>query len=94
MATLTKTDLVAKLAEVSELSKTDVAKVVAALEETLVATVAAGDELNWTGFLKVSTAERAARTGRNPVTGEAIEIAAKNVVKLTAGSKLKNAAAK
>jgi len=54
--------------------------------------VAAGEAVKLTGFLQVDTGERAARTGRNPQTGETLEIPATTVVKLSAGATLKNAA--
>lgn len=65
----------------------------AAIEE-IQATLAKGDEVSITGFGKFSTTERAARTGRNPQTGESIKIAASTLPKFTAGAVLKAAVAK
>ena len=61
----------------------------AAVSETL----AAGDDVRLTGFGTYSTSARAARTGRNPQTGEAMEIPAGRGVKFKAGKALKTAVA-
>jgi DNA-binding protein HU-beta len=53
--------------------------------------VAAGDTVQLIGFGSFGTGERAARTGRNPQTGEAIDIAAAKTVKYTAGKVFKDA---
>jgi DNA-binding protein HU-beta len=65
-----------------------------AVEETLEEIskqIANGNEVRLTGFGKFSAAQRAARQGRNPQTGETIQIAAKRVPKFTAGAELKKA---
>jgi DNA-binding protein HU-beta len=53
--------------------------------------VAAGDAVQLIGFGSFGAGERAARTGRNPQTGETIEIAAAKTVKFTAGKGFKDA---
>lgn len=53
--------------------------------------MAAGDEVNVTGFGKFTVTERSARQGRNPQTGETIQIAASSAPKFSAASALKNA---
>jgi len=53
--------------------------------------MAAGNEVRLTGFGKFSASQRAAREGRNPQTGESIQIAAKTVPKFSAGAELKKA---
>jgi len=55
--------------------------------------VSSGERVTIPGWLALERTDRAARTGRNPQTGEAIEIAAGRAVKLIAGSKLKAAVA-
>jgi DNA-binding protein HU-beta len=65
-----------------------------ALFEVFESSVAAGEKVSIPGWLAVERTERAARTGRNPQTGEEIQIPAGFGVKLTAGSKLKAAASK
>ena len=53
---------------------------------------ASGDKITIPGFLSIEQTFRSARTGRNPQTGETIQIAATNAAKVSAGSKLKAAA--
>lgn len=64
-----------------------------ALTTTVLDTVQAGGELVITDLGKFGVADRAARTGRNPQTGEALEIAAKRVPTFSAVKALKDAAA-
>ena len=56
-----------------------------------IAVLSAGDEISLVGFGNFSVSKVAARTGRNPKTGEAIEISARNQVKFKVGRKLKDA---
>lgn len=65
---------------------------VAALEQVLLEAVARGEKVQLPGVLTVERVERAARTGRNPQTGEVLDIPAGHAVKATAGSRLKAAA--
>ncbi|MCF2707149.1 HU family DNA-binding protein [Arcanobacterium haemolyticum] len=91
---LNRTELIAAIAEKANLSKTDADKALGALQEVLVETLSKGDSVKITGLLAVERTERAARKGRNPRTGEEIEIPAGFGVKITAGSALKKAVAK
>ncbi|WP_182050578.1 HU family DNA-binding protein [Changpingibacter yushuensis] len=91
---LNRTELIAAIAEKANLSKSDADKALAALQEVLVESLANGEAVKITGLLAVERTERAARKGRNPRTGEEIEIPAGFGVKLTAGSALKKAVAK
>ena len=91
MAHLNRTDLVAAVAAESGQSQGAVNGVLDALFSTLAKSVAEGTEVSIPGWLKVEQTARAARTGRNPQTGEPIEIAASKGVKISAGSKLKAA---
>jgi DNA-binding protein HU-beta len=91
MAHLNRTDLVAAVAAESGQSQGAVNGVLDALFSTLAKSVAEGSEVSIPGWLKVEQTSRAARTGRNPQTGEPIEIAASKGVKISAGSKLKAA---
>ena len=91
---LNRTELIAKIAEKANLSKTDADKAVAALQDVLVESLANGEAVKITGLMAVDRTERAARKGRNPRTGEEIQIPAGFGVKLTAGSALKKAVAK
>ena len=90
---LNRTELIAAIAEKANLSKSDADKALAALQEVLVESLANGEAVKITGLLAVERTERAARKGRNPRTGEEIEIPAGFGVKLTAGSALKKAVA-
>ena len=56
--------------------------------------VSKGEKITIPGWMAIERTDRAARTGRNPQTGETIQIPAGHGVKLTAGSKLKAAVAK
>ncbi len=88
---MNKTDLIDAIASKADLSKKD-AK--AALEATLAAvteSLKAGDAVQLIGFGTFKVNERKARTGRNPRTGEAIEIAAAKVPAFVAGKALKDA---
>ncbi len=91
---LNKTDLIAKIAEKSGLTKTDADKAIAALQEVLVESLSQGEAVKITGLLSVERTERAAKKGRNPRTGEEIQIPAGFGVKITAGTTLKKAVGK
>ena len=91
---MNRTQLVKAVAEETGLSQTDVDTVLEGFQKVVGEVVAKGDEkLTIQGFLSFERVSRAARTGRNPRTGEPVEIAASNAVKVTAGSKLKAVAA-
>ncbi|WP_229053115.1 MULTISPECIES: HU family DNA-binding protein [Aeromicrobium] len=89
---MSRSDLVAALAEKSGTTKTVADSVLSSFTDVLLEAVAAGDKVSIPGILSVERVERAARTGRNPSTGETIEIPAGFGVKVSAGSKLKAAA--
>ena len=88
------TELVAKIAERANISKVHADAALAAFQDVLVESLAKGETVKVTGLLSVERVERAARTGRNPRTGEEIKIPAGFGVKLSAGSTLKKAVAK
>ncbi|PPF79739.1 integration host factor [Subtercola boreus] len=88
---LNKTELVAAVAASSGQTQTAVNEVLDSLFATLADSVSNGVKVTIPGWIAVERTSRAARTGRNPQTGEAIEIAAGNSVKISAGSKLKAA---
>ena len=90
---LNKSDLVSAIAAESGLTKAQAEDAVNALETVLVDSLSKGEAVKITGLLSVERVERAARTGRNPRTGEEIAIPAGFGVKVTAGSKLKKAVA-
>ncbi|MCP3425440.1 HU family DNA-binding protein [Rothia sp. AR01] len=89
-----RSELVAEVAEKSGMSQAAVNGVLDAVFQVFESSVADGEKITIPGWLSVERTDRAARTGRNPQTGEAIEIPAGHGVKLSAGSKLKAAASK
>jgi DNA-binding protein HU-beta len=91
---MNKGELIEKVAKNSEMSKTDAEKALSSILDTIAAAVATGDKVTLIGFGTFSVSERAAREGRNPQTGETIQIPAKKIVKFKAGSKLIEAANK
>ncbi|GII99863.1 DNA-binding protein HU-beta [Sediminihabitans luteus] len=91
---LNKSDLVSAIAEKAGLSKVDAGAAVDALQAVLVESLEQGEAVKVTGLLSVERVERAARTGRNPRTGEEISIPAGYGVKVSAGSVLKKAVQK
>ena len=86
-----RTELVAAVAERSGLTKTQADAALGAFQEVLIDSLINGEAVKVTGLMSVERVERAARTGRNPRTGEEIQIPAGFGVKLTAGSTLKKA---
>ncbi|NCD18411.1 MAG: integration host factor [Actinobacteria bacterium] len=89
-----RTDLVAAVAERASLTKAQADAALAAIQDVMVESIAKGEAVKVTGLLSVERVDRAARTGRNPRTGEEIAIPAGYGVKITAGSALKKAVAK
>lgn len=91
MADINKADLVAAIAADSGQGQAAVSSVIDSLFTVLAANLKAGKKTAIPGWLSVEATNRAARTGRNPATGETIQIAASKGVKISAGSKLKAA---
>jgi DNA-binding protein HU-beta len=90
---MTKSELIAEIANRTSLAKTDVEKTLKAFEDVVHEVVAKGDEkLTLPGFLSFEQVPRSARTARNPQTGEPIQVPASKAVKVSAGSKLKASA--
>ena len=88
---MTKNEFVDRVAADSGLSKKDAGSAVDAVIRSIETALGAGEEVNFTGFGKFHVAKRGAREGRNPRTGETMQIAASNVPRFTAGSGLKKA---
>lgn len=86
-----KAELVEKVAEKTNLTKKDVTAAVEALFETVQEVLASGDKVQVIGFGTFEVRDRAARKGRNPQTGEEIEIPASKVPGFKAGKALKEA---
>jgi DNA-binding protein HU-beta len=88
---MNKHDLVAKVAELAGLTKGDADKAIDATLDAITAALKGGDDVRLVGFGSFSVASRAATEGRNPRTGEKIQIAASKAPKFSAGKGLKDA---
>ncbi|EPF6400647.1 MULTISPECIES: HU family DNA-binding protein [Acinetobacter] len=86
-----KTDLIANIAMDANLTKSQATAALQAVEDAIVAALAEGGSVSWIGFGTFSVKERAARTGRNPKTGEELQIAASKAPSFKAGKALKEA---
>ncbi|MDO9233043.1 MAG: HU family DNA-binding protein [Methylotenera sp.] len=89
---MNQADLIERIAADTGLTKADIKKVLDAQTAAVHEVVATGGEVTLHGIGKVSVAQRKARTGRNPSTGEPIQIAAKKVPNFSAVKALKDAA--
>ena len=87
---MNKTELVAAIAEKTELSKMDAEKALKAFTDVVAEELKKGEKIQLVGFGTFEVAERPARTGRNPMTGKTIEIAASKSPKFKAGKALKD----
>ena len=87
---MNKAELVAAIAEKSELSKKDAEKALKAFTEVVTQELKKGNKIQLVGFGTFEVAKRAAREGRNPQTGETMKIAASVAPKFKAGAALKN----
>jgi len=88
---MSKQEFVDKVASDTGLSKKDAGAAVDAVLTTIESELKGGGEVAFTGFGKFHVADRGAREGRNPRTGETMQIAATKVPRFTAGSGLKKA---
>ena len=91
---MNKTELIAAVAEKAGLSKKDADAAVSAVFDSVTAELAKGEKVQLIGFGTFEVRERAAKTGRNPRTGETMTIPASKVPAFKAGAALKNAVAK
>lgn len=73
---MNKTEVIEAIAEATEVSKADVGRVLESYHDTIASALKGGDTVTIPGFGAFSVKERSARTGRNPQTGETIQIAA------------------
>jgi DNA-binding protein HU-beta len=91
---MNKSELIDSIAAKSGSTRAAAASVLDATLDAITEALAAGDSVALVGFGTFKVSERAARTGKNPATGEALEIAAATVPKFTAGKALKDAVKK
>ncbi|MCI9583283.1 MAG: HU family DNA-binding protein [Clostridium sp.] len=87
---MNRTELIAAVAEKAELSKKDAEKAIKAFTEAVSEELANGGKIQLVGFGTFEVAERAAREGRNPKTGETMPIAASKSPKFKPGKALKD----
>ncbi|MBI0578677.1 HU family DNA-binding protein [Neobacillus cucumis] len=88
---MNKTELINAVATQTELAKKDATKAVDALFEVISNTLSKEEKIQLIGFGTFEVRERAARTGRNPQTGEEMQIAASKVPAFKPGKELKEA---
>jgi DNA-binding protein HU-beta len=88
---MNKTELIDAVATAADLSKADAGRAVDAVVDTITGALKGGDSVTLVGFGTFLVRARAARTGRNPQTGAAIEIKAANAPAFKAGKALKDA---
>ena len=88
---MNKNDLITSVAESSGLTKADAGRAVDGVFESIASALSSGDDVRIVGFGSFSVANRAASTGRNPRTGEEIQIPASKQPKFKAGAPLKSA---
>ena len=87
---MNKTELIATVAEKAGISKKDADAAVNTTLDTIVEMVAAGDKVQLVGFGTFEPRERSAKTGKNPRTGESIEIPASKIPAFKAGKAFKD----
>ncbi len=87
---MNKTELIAAIADKTELSKKDAEKALKAFTDVVAEQLKNGDKVQLVGFGTFEVSERAARDGRNPLTGEAMHIPASKSPKFKAGKALKD----
>lgn len=87
---MNKAELIAAVSEKAELSKKDAEKAVKALTDVISEELVKGEKIQLVGFGTFEVSERAAREGRNPKTGEVMNIPASKTPKFKAGKALKD----
>ncbi len=88
---MNKSDLIAAVAEATGITRSEAASAVDVTFEVIAGALKDGADVRLTGFGSFGVADRAAREGRNPRTGEAVEIAASRQVRFKPGKGLKGA---
>lgn len=88
---MNKSELIDAIAESADISKAAAGRAIDAVVDSVTGALKDGDQVTLIGFGTFSVKERAARTGRNPQTGEEIQIAAAKIPSFKAGKALKDA---
>jgi DNA-binding protein HU-beta len=87
---MTKADLIEAISTKLDMPKGQAERAVNKIFDDIVSALRTGDKVNISGFGTFAVSERKARTGRNPKTGETIQIAASKSAKFKAGKSLKD----
>ena len=87
---MNKQDLIKDIAERGEFTKADAEAALKAVQGAIIAVLVNGDKITLPGFGTFKVVETAARTGRNPLTGEPVEIPAKRKIKFNPTQSLKD----
>jgi DNA-binding protein HU-beta len=87
---MNKSELIDAIADRTGVAKSTVDEVIKGMTETIEERVSTGDKIQIPGFVSFQKVQRAARTGRNPQTGDVINIPASATVKVSAGARLKS----
>ena len=88
---MNKGELISKMADAAGITKSQAEGALSGFTDAVTASLQAEDSVTLIGFGTFSLSKRAARAGRNPQTGETIQIKAKNLAKFKAGKKLTEA---
>lgn len=88
---MNKSELIDAIADSADISKAAAGRALDAMVDSITGSLKQGDQVTLVGFGTFSVKERAARTGRNPQTGQEIKIAASKVPSFKAGKALKDA---
>ena len=87
---MNREELISEISKKTKVSKKDASLILSATLDTIQTSVKKGNKVTLVGFGTFSSKHRAARNGRNPQTGKAIKIAAKNVPSFSAGKSFKS----
>ena len=88
---MNKAELIDAMADAADISKAAAARALDGMVDSITTAMKEGDQVSLIGFGPFSVKERAARQGRNPQTGETIQIKASNIPSFKAGKALKDA---
>lgn len=88
---MNKAELIEAMADTADISKAAASRALDGMVDAITAAMQEGDQVSLVGFGTFSVKERAARQGRNPQTGEAIQIKASKIPSFKAGKALKDA---
>jgi DNA-binding protein HU-beta len=88
---MNKTEIIEAMADAADISKAAAGRALDGMVDSIITALAKGDQVSLIGFGTFSVRERAARTGRNPQTGQSIQIKASKTPSFKAGKALKDA---